>query len=99
MGLRHPNTLRFSKWMDECLEFFETSSQTAPTDKLLIAWVKLQKLGDQTGPLFSFDDPTAPMTISENLMRLNLAVFEKKMNQWKDNVSESMMNCMYYYFC
>ena len=58
ISLRRPNLLRFSNYMAECEEYLETSSDAAPTDKRLAAWVKIHRIMEKAGNAFSFDDPS-----------------------------------------
>ena len=63
ISLRRPNLLRFLDFMAECEEYLETSSDAAPTDKRLAAWVEIQHIMEEAGNAFSFDDPSVTHSI------------------------------------
>ena len=92
ISLRRPNMFRFSNWMAECMEYLETSSDAAPTDKLLIAWIKLQRIMEECGNSFSFDDPSSTPSLSENHTQFVLRGFEKQLENWKNNTTPSLMD-------
>ena len=94
-SLRRPNLLRFSNYMAECEEYLETSSDAAPTDKRLIAWVKIQRIIEEAGNAFSFDDPSATPSLAEPRIQLMLKGFEKKMESWKTSTARGIMNRVY----
>ncbi|KAI5851677.1 hypothetical protein DFP73DRAFT_164638 [Morchella snyderi] len=83
MALRRPNLLRFTDFMDECIEVLESSSQAAASDKAFCQWVKLQKIADEIGIGFAFDDPNANVTIDDQRVQFSLRGFAKQLEDWK----------------
>lgn len=92
ISLRRPNMLRLSNWMAECIDYFEASPDAAPTDKRFIAWVKLQRLMEECGNAFSFDDPSTSPSLAESRIQLMLKGFEKQMENWKNSIAPGVMN-------
>lgn len=80
---RRPNLLRFTEFMDECLEVLENSPQAAPSDKALCQWVKLQKIAEEIGIGFAFDNPNANVSIDEQRVQFSLKGFAKQLEDWR----------------
>lgn len=94
MSLRQPNMMRFTSWMAECVECLENSSEAAPTDKRLAAWVKLQRIMEETVTSFALDDPDATVSLVDPRVQLRLKGFEKQLEEWKKNIDPHVMNGM-----
>ena len=92
ISLRRPNMLRFSNYMNECEEYLEISSDAAPTDRRLVAWVKLQRIMEEVGNVLSFDDPNATPSLAETRIQLVLKGFEKQIEGWKKSTARETMN-------
>ena len=67
-SLKQQNAVHWSRFMDDAVKTLETASETAPTDKILCQWAKLQRIVDNAIALF-FNDGTAKQ-ISDNLAEL-----------------------------
>ncbi|KAH0613496.1 uncharacterized protein H6S33_005382 [Morchella sextelata] len=90
MALRRPNLLRFTDFMDECLEVLESSPQAAASDKAFCQWVKLQKIADEIGIGFAFDDPNANVTIDDQRVQFSLKGFAKQLEDWKSKCPQDI---------
>lgn len=84
--------LRFTSWMAECMDFLENSPGAAPTDKRLVAWARLQCIMEEFGTTFAFDDPNDTVSLIEPRVQLMLKGFEKKLDNWKSNISSLVLN-------
>lgn len=92
ISTRRPNMLRFTTWMAECVDYLETSQDAAPTDKRLVAWVRLQRIMEEFGTAFAFDDPSETVSLIEPRTQLMLKGFEKKLEIWKSNTPSLVLN-------
>ena len=93
MALRRPNMLRFTNWMGECVEFLEKSPEACPTDRRLAEWVKIQRIAEEAGTAFAFDDPSATVSLMEPRVQFTLKGFEKQLDDWKKQLPPGTMNC------
>lgn len=83
MAQRRPNLLRFTKFMDECIEVLENSPEAEPSDKTLCQWVKLQKIAEEVGIGFAFDDPNADISIDDLRIQFTLKGFARQLEEWR----------------
>lgn len=84
--------LRFTNWMAECVEFIEKSADAAPTDRRLVEWVKIQRIAEEAGTAFAFDDPSATVSLMEPRVQFTLKGFEKQLEDWKRRLAPGAMN-------
>jgi hypothetical protein len=97
MSLRRPNMFQWSNFARDCLQYLQKSPQALPSDKHLIAWVKMQNIAEECGTSFSFDDPTMRVSMSDPRMQVTLKGFEKRMGDWKSSVDPIVLTRMYPY--
>lgn len=83
MAQRRPNLLRYTMFMSECVEVLESSPEAAPSDKVLCQWVKLQKIAEEIGIGFAFDDPNATVSIDDARVQFSLKGFARQLEEWK----------------
>ncbi|TVY86493.1 Transcriptional regulator [Lachnellula willkommii] len=88
MGLRRPNLIRWTPFMDNCLEFFETSPDTLASDKLLCEWVRNQHIAEEVGAQFAMDDPTAVVSITDSKVQFALKGFERDLEKWHSHIPD-----------
>lgn len=88
--MRRPNTLRFTSYMEECIGLLEEAAEL-PTDRYLVAWLKLQRLTEEFSTTFRFDEPNAIANLAEPRIQLTLKGFERQLSSLKD-ASEKVMH-------
>ena len=74
--------------MDNCLEFFDTSPDATPSDKLLCEWVRNQHIAEEVGAQFAMDDPTAVVSIADSKVQFALKGFERDLEKWKSHLPD-----------
>ncbi|KAL9615382.1 MAG: hypothetical protein Q9167_000210 [Letrouitia subvulpina] len=82
MSLRRSNLIRWSSYMDECLEALESSSDSLRTDRTLCQWIRLQRLADDVGAQISIDDSSS-IGITDLKVQYALKGFERQMKDWE----------------
>ncbi|KAI4182861.1 MAG: hypothetical protein L6R41_005741 [Letrouitia leprolyta] len=87
MGLRRTNLIRWNAYMDDCLDFLNTSPDALLTDLTLIEWVRLQRLADDAGNQISEDD-TSNVGVSDVKTQYALKGFERQMKDWEKQASK-----------
>jgi hypothetical protein len=86
MGLRRPNLVRWTPFMQDCVDCLESSSEAAPTDPALCNWVRIQHIAEEIGTAFSMDDPTAQISIADQKIQHALKGFEFNLDTWRNQV-------------
>ncbi|KAK6539304.1 hypothetical protein TWF694_009537 [Orbilia ellipsospora] len=86
MSLRRPNLLRYSAYMGECVEFIEKSPEATLNDKIICQWVKLQRITEEVGIAFGYEDAVAKVNLAETRIQFALKGFERQMEEWEKNL-------------
>jgi hypothetical protein len=81
--MRRSNILRFTSYVEECIRLLEEAAEL-PTDKYLVAWLKLQRLTEEFSTAFGFDEPNAIASLAEPRIQLTLKGFERQLSSLKD---------------
>jgi hypothetical protein len=86
MGLRRPNLIRWTPFMDDCVDFLENSPEALPSDKVLCQWVRSQHIAEEIGTQFSMDDSTAKVSIGDSKVQYALKGFERDLEKWSSQI-------------
>ncbi|KXJ85991.1 hypothetical protein Micbo1qcDRAFT_237241 [Microdochium bolleyi] len=86
MALHRPNLIRWSSFMQECLDVLTTSPDAAPTDKNLCHLVWTHRLAEEIGVQFSMDDPSIHVDVSEAKVQHALKGFERDIVRYRDSI-------------
>jgi len=92
MGLRRPNLIRWTPFMQDCVETLEDSPEAAPSDRDLCNWVRSQHIAEDIGIQFSMDDPTACVSITDSKVQYALKGFERDLEKWSLRVPADAQN-------
>lgn len=91
MVLRRPNLIRWTAYMQECIEFLETSPDALPTDRLFAQHVRIQHICEEIQVSFMMDDASATtISISDPKVSYTLNVLEQKLKDWEDQVPKDL---------
>ena len=74
------------------MEWLESSSCAAPTDRSLVAWARLVNIAEHIGTLLSYDDTANIPTLSNPRGNLLLKNFEKELRSWRRETSSDIVN-------
>lgn len=96
MGLRRPNLIRWTNYLQECVEFLETSADALPSDRTLCQWVRSQHIAEEVAIQFSMDDPFATVSISDSKVHHALKGFERDLANWRDHIPSDVQSRKYY---
>ncbi|KAL2270244.1 hypothetical protein VTJ83DRAFT_2428 [Remersonia thermophila] len=86
IALHRPNLVRWTPFMDECMEVLSSSPDALPTDKDLVHVVWTHRLADEIGIYFSIDDPAATPSLSEPRTQYLLRWFESKLERYRSSI-------------
>jgi hypothetical protein len=81
--LRHPSLVRWSPYIEECVQYFSTSPFAIKSDAWLCTIVNGQHIAEEVSIIFSMDDPTSAVTFGETKTQYHLKAFEQKLAAWK----------------
>jgi hypothetical protein len=90
----------YSSFIASCIDYLKKSPCALSSDKHLIAWVEMQRIAEECGNSFAFDDPTVPFSMSDPRMQLTLKGFENRLEDWKKATDPSAITpslAMHYY--
>jgi hypothetical protein len=93
MILKRPILIRWTSYMEQCLEFFEASEKALPSDKVLCHHVKFAHLCEEVGAQFSMDDPAANITIFDAKVGYSIKMFEGQLKEWVAQTPSSSSDC------
>ncbi|KAE8348423.1 hypothetical protein BDV28DRAFT_161368 [Aspergillus coremiiformis] len=80
-SLRRTLLVRWTPYMDECVEILEKSPDSLPSDKVMVQWAKLVHIIEDIHQQISPDDAGSIVAFSEPKVQYTLKVFEKQLEQ------------------
>ncbi|KAF7187983.1 Transcriptional regulator WAR1 [Pseudocercospora fuligena] len=86
MVLRRPNLVHWTKYMQECVDILETSSEALPSDKLFCQHIKIQHICEEVSVQFLMDDSTASISITDPKVTYTLNVLENDLKKWSEDI-------------
>lgn len=101
LSLRRPNMLRASSYIKECVEYLDQSPEAIPTDRTIVAWVRLIMIAEEISVSFCYDDPGEIALITELRAQLMLKDYDKRLTDLYRSIPEAEMgsgafSMMYY---
>ncbi|RMD40323.1 hypothetical protein DV735_g4800, partial [Chaetothyriales sp. CBS 134920] len=87
---RHPSLVRWSAYIEECLEFFSTSPHALKSDAALCALVRLQHISEEVSIVFAMDDPSLVVSFGDTKTAYHLKALEKKLEEWRASAPACM---------
>ncbi|RMZ78074.1 hypothetical protein DV737_g4043, partial [Chaetothyriales sp. CBS 132003] len=81
--LRHPSLVRWSAYVEECLDFFSTSPHALDSDAWLCALVRAQHIAEEVCIVFTMDDPSSEVSFGDTKTGFHLRALEKKLAEWR----------------
>jgi len=97
MALHRPHLVRWSQFLEESLVILQTSPDAAPTDPYLCHLVRTNKLGEEIGTQFSFDEPIMTLNLADAGSQVILRRFERELEKHRSEVPKDLMQRMVYY--
>jgi len=86
MALHRPNLIRWTPFMQECLDVLSTSPDAALTDRNLCHLVWTHRLAEEIGVQFSMDDPSIHVDVSEPKVQYALKGFERDVTKYQEAI-------------
>ncbi|KAJ1327474.1 transcriptional regulatory protein LEU3 [Microdochium nivale] len=86
MALHRPNLIRWSPFMQECIDILSSSPEAAPTDRNFCHLVWTHRLSEEIGVQFSMEDPSTHVDVSEPKVQYALKGFERDIVKYRDAI-------------
>lgn len=93
MRTRRPNLLAYNDWIKECVRTLSRSPHES--DKRYASWFGLQIITDEALSSFGLDDTSSTAVLSETRVNGVLRLFDKKMDDWKEDIDEEFLTGEY----
>ena len=94
LSLRFPHILRWSLYMDECIEILEGSDEATPSDKILCQWVKLPRMADDLRARFDNRPKDSTSCLTDPEVQSDLRVFEHRLAEWEKELPKNISSGM-----
>lgn len=82
--------LRWSSWLDECLNTVGNNPSRCQNDRNLVAWVRLMKITEEIGTSFSFEDPSNMADMSDSRVRMIQSGLGKALSIWREEFGDDV---------
>ena len=83
ISLRHPTFVRWSVYIEECLDVIANDPNALPSDKWLCDLIRLQHIAEDASVIFSMDDPGSTITLRDVKVQYQLGGFRQQLEQWR----------------
>ncbi|KAK3310699.1 uncharacterized protein B0T15DRAFT_426320 [Chaetomium strumarium] len=90
MALHRPNLIRWTPFINECMDLLKSSPEAAPTDKYLCHLVWTHRLAEEVGIQFSMDDPPSTPDLAETRTQHVLNWFERELERYRTAIPKEM---------
>lgn len=91
MVTRRPNLMRWTPYMNECIEALEKPSVAVKSDLFLCQWVRAKQIAEEVGRHFFMDDPSANVDVSDLSVQYTLRGYEQQFDQWKAQIPPDLL--------
>lgn len=71
--------------MGECVDFLESPEDAVPSDLVICQWVKVQRIAEEVGLAWGFDDTNIKINVSDSRVQFALRGFERQLEEWNKN--------------
>lgn len=91
MITRRPNLMRWTPYMNECIEALERPNIAVKSDLFLCQWVRSQQIAEEVGRQFFMDDPSANVNVSDMSVQYILQGYEQQFDRWKAQIPPDLL--------
>ncbi|KAK2879360.1 hypothetical protein FQN49_000970, partial [Arthroderma sp. PD_2] len=92
MALHAPNVMRWTRYMDECLEALENSPAAFPSDKLFCQHIRLQHIIEEYELQLNWDNAAAASPTREIQAQVTHRAFKRQLLDWTNAVPKDCWN-------
>ncbi|MCJ1403494.1 hypothetical protein MMC11_006717 [Xylographa trunciseda] len=80
-NMRRANLIRWTSYLEECLQLLETSAGALPSDQVLCHWIRAQRIADEVGEQFNIEDPTRLSGLDDIRIKSMVQGFEAQLRE------------------
>lgn len=84
--------MRWSSYVEECIEALENSSPVLKSDLFLCQWVRSQHIVEEVGRQFFTDDSLGKINVSDLSALYILRGYEQQFDRWKAQIPPDILN-------
>ncbi|KIW19322.1 hypothetical protein PV08_03616 [Exophiala spinifera] len=89
MSLRHPASVRWSVYIEECLDVLSCAPSALPSDRWLCDLIRIQHIAEDASMVFSMDDPGSVISFRDVKTQYHIRSFHQQLEQWRRNAHNS----------
>ncbi|KAK5023594.1 hypothetical protein LTS07_009102 [Exophiala sideris] len=98
MSLRHPNFVRWSVYIEECLDVLSSAPSTLPSDRWLCDLIRIQHIAEDASIVFAMDDPGSVVSFKDVKTQYQIGVFRQQLEQWRrfahSDLQQAFVRCI-----
>lgn len=89
--IRHPVRIRWSPYIEECIELLTKSPDAVPSDAWLCDLVRVQHIYEEVALFFSMDDPASNISLTDAKTQYHIRTFERQLREWRQCVTSDVL--------
>ncbi|KAJ5109649.1 Transcription factor [Penicillium argentinense] len=89
-ALRRTQLLRWSPYMDECIEVLQTHPDALPTDRKAVWWAKLGFIMEDSSVQLLTEDSESIASFSDSKVRYTIRGFSNQLAQWRREIPDDV---------
>lgn len=89
-ALRRPQLLRWSAYMDECVDILQKHPDSLPSDHHAVWWVKLAFIMEDASMQLLADDTATLASFSDSKVRYTIRGFSNQLTQWRKDIPDDV---------
>ncbi|KAK5301830.1 hypothetical protein LTR14_000075 [Exophiala xenobiotica] len=90
MSLRHPAFVRWSVYIEECLDVLSSESGALPSDQWLCDLIRIQHIAEDASVVFSMDDPGSIISFRDVKTQYQIGGFRQQLKQWRRHAHNNL---------
>lgn len=90
MSLRHPAFVRWSVYIEECLDVLSSETGTLPSDRWLCDLIRIQHIAEDAAVVFSMDDPGSIISFRDVKTQYQIGGFRQQLEQWRRHAHSNL---------
>ncbi len=92
MTLRHPSFVRWSVYVEECLDVLSSEAHALPSDAWLCKLIRIQHIAEDASIVFSMGDPGSTVTLRDVKTQYQIGGFRQQLEQWRRSATLDLLH-------
>ncbi|KAI1608581.1 hypothetical protein EDD36DRAFT_103945 [Exophiala viscosa] len=98
MSLRHPNFVRWSIYIEECLDVLSSTPSILPSDPWLCDLIRIQHIAEDASIVFAMDDPGSVISFKDVKTQYQIGNFRQQLEHWRrfarSDLQQAFVRCV-----